>query len=366
MRNVRLPVIGFVAPSGSGKTRLLQKLVPVLKSRGLRVGYLKHAHHAFELDVPGKDSYQLRAAGAEQILLASQARWALQSEQADGGNDPSLEKMLRRFDADRLDLILVEGFKQAAYPKIEIHRTTIGKPPLYPGDSDIIAVVTDRNLPGEDHPPQLPTEDPEAIADFIQGYMTTWTPDEEASRTELVRYYRWLRQYGCNGSHSGNASVRSGETFWITPAGACADTLEPDDLVACPLDSPCPEGSSQDAPLHQFVYRKQPQAGAVLHSHGPHSVALSFAGQDFCPVDIEGQYYFEQVPVLSVEYEDYEDYLKQAPQAVANALAEHPIAMVCGHGVYAWGETLNLAYKWTCFLELSAKTYVIARQAANM
>jgi len=363
MRNLRPPVIGFVAPSGSGKTTLLRKLVPVLRDRGLRIGYLKHAHHTFELDVPGKDSYQLRAAGAEQVLLASHKRWALQSEQTDGGRDPSLERMLRRFDADRLDLILVEGFKHAAYPKLEVHRTTLGRPPLYPGDPDIIAVVTDHRLPGEDHPPQLPIEDPEAIADFVQHQMTTRPPDDEAARTELVRYYRWLRRYGYNDSHSGNASVRSGDTFWITPTGACADTLGPDDLVVCLLIDPCPEGASQDTPLHQAVYREQPQATAVLHSHGPYSVALSFAGQDFHPVDLEGQYYFERIPVLSVEPEDYPE---QAPQAVANALAEYRIAIVLGHGVYAWGETLNQAYKWTCSLEHSAKTYVIARQAANV
>jgi len=363
MRNLRLPVIGFVAPSGSGKTNLLQKLVPVLKDRGLRIGYLKHAHHTFELDVPGKDSYEIRAAGAGQVLLASHRRWALQSEQANGGDDPSLEKMLHRFDADRLNLILVEGFKHAVYPKIEVHRTTLGKPPLYPQDSDIIAVATDHKLPGEDHPPQLPIEDPEAIADFVQGYLATRTPDAEAARADLVRHYRWLRRYGCNDSHSGNASVRAGETFWVTPTGACADTLEPDHLVACPLDGPCPRGASLDAPLHQSVYRAQLQATTVLHSHGPYSVAVSFAGQDFRPVDFEGQYYFERIPVLSVAHEDYPG---QAPQAVANALAEHPIAMISGHGVYAWGETPNRAYKWTCSLELSAKTYVIARQAANV
>jgi len=186
MRKIRLPVIGFVAPSGSGKTTLLQKLVPVLKDRGLRIGYLKHAHHSFALDVPGKDSYQLRAAGAQQVLLASHKRWALQSEQADEGKDPSLEKMLRRFDADRLDLILVEGFKHAAYPKIEVHRTTLSKPPLYLEDPNIIAVVTDHKLSGTDHPPQLPVEDPDAIADFVQHHMTTWPPDDEASRADLM------------------------------------------------------------------------------------------------------------------------------------------------------------------------------------
>jgi len=363
MHKTRLPVIGFVAPSGSGKTTLLRKLVPVLRDRGLRIGYLKHTHHTFELDVPGKDSYQLRAAGAEQALLASHRRWALQSEQADGGEDPSLERMLRGFDADRLDLILVEGFKHAAYPKLEVHRTTLGKPPLYPGDPDIIAVVTDHKLPGQDHPPQLPTEDLEAIADFVQGHIATRLPDDEEKKTDLVRHYRWLRRYGCNDSHSGNASVRSGETFWITPTGACADTLESDHLVACPLAGPCPEDASRDAPVHQAVYREQPRATAVLHSHGPYSVALSFAGQDFHPVDLEGQSHFERIPVLSVEPEDYP---AQAPRVVANALSRHRIAIVPGHGVYAWGETLNQAYKWTCSLEHSAKTYVIARQAANV
>jgi len=363
MRNFRLPVIGFVAPSGSGKTTLLQKLVPVLRDRGLRIGYLKHAHHTFELDVPGKDSYQLRTAGAQQVLLVSHEHWALQAEQADGDKDPSLERMLRRFDADRLDLILVEGFKHAAYPKLEVHRTTLGKPPLYPGDPDIIAVVTDHKLPGTDHPPQLPIEDPEAIADFVQGRISTRFPDDEEARMDLVRHYRWLSRYGYNDSHSGNVSMRSGRIFWITPTGAYADTLEADDLVACPLAGPCPDGASPDTLLHQAVYREQPRATAVLHSHGPYSVALSFAGQDFHPVDLEGQYYFERIPVLAVKPEDYPE---QAPQAVANALAKHRIAIVRSHGVYAWGETLNLAYKWTCSLEFSAKTYVIAKQAANV
>lgn len=363
MRSFRIPVIGFVAPSGSGKTTLLRKLIPVLVKRGLRVGYLKHAHHTFDLDVPGKDSFEIREAGARQTLLASTERWALQSEQWDKREEPSLTQMLESFDADRLDLILVEGFKHSAYPKIEIHRTVTGKPLLYPEDPDVIAVITDRNLPGEDHPLELPPEDPGAIADFVQRQMEAWSPVAADLRTDLVRYYRWLRQYGCNDSHSGNASVREGETFWVTPTGACADTLEPDDLVACPLSDPCPDGASLDAPLHQLVYQKQPEATAVLHSHGPHSVAMSFAGQDFQPVDFEGQYYFERVPVLSV---DYDDYLENAPDAVASALSEHRIAMVRGHGVYAWGETLNRAYKWTCSLELSAKTYVIARHAADL
>ena len=123
------------------------------------------------------------------------------------------------------------------------------------------------------------------------------------------------------------------------------------------------EGASLDAPLHQLVYRQQPRAAGVLHSHGPYSVAMSFAGEDFRPIDFEGQYYFARVPVISISFEEY---VEKAPEAVAAALADDPIAMVRGHGVYAWGETLNRAYKWTCSLELSAKTYVIARQAAAL
>jgi len=358
MRSFRVPVIGFVAPSGSGKTRLLQALVPVLTGRGLRVGYLKHAHHRFDLDVPGKDSYQIREAGAEQTLLASRERWALQSQQTDRGEDPSLEEMLGKLETDRLDLILVEGFKHSAYPKIEVHRRAMGTPVLYPLDPDVIAVVTDDRLAGNDHPPELSPDDPEAIADFVQHRMHTWSPDTAGLRAELVCYYQWLRRHGCNDSHSGNASVCVGDTFWVTPTGACADTLEPDDLIACPLDGPSPEGASLDAPLHGRVYRQQPEARAVLHSHGPYSVAMSLSGQDFRPVDFEGQSYFERVPVLSVSYEDY---LEKAPEAVAETLARNRVVMVRGHGVYAWGETLDRAYKWTCSLELSAKIYVISR-----
>jgi len=363
MSTARVPVIGFVAPSGSGKTTLLKKLVPALRKRGLRVGYLKHAHHSFDLDVPGKDSYEIREAGAQQTLLASSQRWALQVEKREKGDDPVLEDMLARFESDRLDLVLVEGFKHAAYPKIEVHRTVVGKPPLYPEDSDIIAVATDRALPRGSHPPELPVEDPEAIADFVLRRLESGLAVRADPRADLVCYYRWLRRHGCNDSHSGNASVREGDGFWVTPTGACADTLEPADLVLCPLQGPCPQGASSDAPLHQLVYQRQPRASGVLHSHGPYSVALSFAGQDFSPIDFEGRHYFESVPVLSIPFEDY---LEKAPEAVAEALAEHPVAMVRGHGVYAWGENLNLAYKWTCSLELSAKTYVIARQAAAL
>jgi L-fuculose-phosphate aldolase len=179
---------------------------------------------------------------------------------------------------------------------------------------------------------------------------------------ELVRYYRLLRQYGNNDSHSGNASVRDGDRFWVTPTGACADTLTADDLIECLVHGECGEGASLDAPLHQQVYQQNRQTAAVLHSHGPYSVAVTLDGRDFEPVDFEGQLYFPRVRVISISYDEY---VEKAPAAVAATLAEQRITVVRGHGVYACGETLNLAYKWTCSLELSAKTAVIARQAGT-
>lgn len=178
-------------------------------------------------------------------------------------------------------------------------------------------------------------------------------------REQLVQYYRWLRIYGNNDSHSGNASVREGDRFWVTPSGACADTLTVSDLVPCSVSSGCGEGASLDGPLHQQVYQGNPLATAVLHSHGPYTVAMTLAGEDFIPPDFEGQLYFPRVPVISIPYDEY---VARAPAAVAKMLSEQPITVVRGHGVYAVGETLNLAYKWTCSLELSAKTAFIARQ----
>jgi len=162
-----LPVIGFVAPSGSGKTTLLRRVVPILKERGLRIGYLKHAHHRFDLDRPGKDSFELRAAGADQVLLASSERWALQVENRVRGADPDLADLLTRFAPGGLDLVLAEGFKYAAYPKIEVYRAVLGQVPLYPADPQIIAVATDDTLPAGAHPPRLPLHDGPTIADFI-------------------------------------------------------------------------------------------------------------------------------------------------------------------------------------------------------
>ncbi|TCK18491.1 L-fuculose-phosphate aldolase [Thiogranum longum] len=180
---------------------------------------------------------------------------------------------------------------------------------------------------------------------------------------DLVRHYRWLRQYGYNDSHSGNASVRDQAQFWVTPTGACADLLEDTQLIQCPVDGKPAEGASLDATLHAQVYRKNPRAGAVLHSHGAYSVAMTLHGEDFVPCDFEGQYYFERIPVISIPYDRY---LELAADAVADALAKHKVVVVRGHGVYAAAESINLAYKWTCSLELSAKTCFLARQAGTL
>lgn len=181
-----------------------------------------------------------------------------------------------------------------------------------------------------------------------------------AARDLLVRYYRWLRQYGLNDSHSGNASIRDGDVAWVTPSGCSGDTLAPADLLRCPLDEPPPAGASLDAPLHLAVYAAQPATRAVLHSHGPHSIAMTLGGGDFQPTDFEGQYYFPVVPVLDIPAALY---TARSPAAVATTLAQHRVCLVRGHGVYAAAENIDLAYKWTCSLESSARIAWLARVA---
>lgn len=161
------PVLGFAAWSGTGKTTLLKQVLPLLRAQGLRVGMLKHAHHEFDIDQPGKDSYELRKAGAEQMLIASSWRWALMVEAPVAG-DVSLWDMLARLERDSLDLILVEGFKHERFPKIELHRAAVGKPLLFPDDDAIIALASD--TPIATTLPQLDINDPAAVAAFIANY----------------------------------------------------------------------------------------------------------------------------------------------------------------------------------------------------
>lgn len=136
------PVLGFAAYSGTGKTTLLVRLVPLLKQQGLRLGVIKHAHHSFDVDQKGKDSYELRRAGAERVLVGSSQRWALMVETPQA-QEPGLVDLLGRMPSAGLDLILVEGFKHEAFPKIELHRSSTAQPWLYPKDKSIIAVATD-------------------------------------------------------------------------------------------------------------------------------------------------------------------------------------------------------------------------------
>jgi len=184
-----------------------------------------------------------------------------------------------------------------------------------------------------------------------------------ALKNDLIRHYRWLRQHGCNDSHSGNISFRHGSDFWITPTGACADLVEASDLVCCPVEGEPTAGASGDANLHQAVYRANGETGAIVHSHGPYTVGLTLNGQNFIPDDFEGQLYFPEVPVISVPYVTY---FREAAPKVAALLATTRICVVRGHGVYAQAATLNLAYKWSCSLELSAKTAFIARSSGTV
>jgi molybdopterin-guanine dinucleotide biosynthesis protein MobB len=140
------PLLGFVAYSGTGKTTLLCKLIPLLRQQGLRIGVIKHAHHDFDIDYPKKDSYEIRKSGAERVLITSHQRTAIIIEHPDMGDKPSLTDALATIPSEGLDLLLIEGFKQVAYPKIELHREALNKPYLYPEDNNIIAIACDYNL----------------------------------------------------------------------------------------------------------------------------------------------------------------------------------------------------------------------------
>ena len=163
-----LPLVGFCAFSGTGKTTLLTHLLPLLKNRGLRIGVVKHAHHRFDIDYPGKDSFELRLAGASQMLVASRKRMAWVKETQENRPEPVLEEALLALETEHLDLVLVEGFKQAAIPKIELHRPALGKPLMYPAMSNIIAIATDVPLADKNiNLPLLNLNQPVDIAEFI-------------------------------------------------------------------------------------------------------------------------------------------------------------------------------------------------------
>jgi molybdopterin-guanine dinucleotide biosynthesis protein B len=159
-------VIGFAGWSGAGKTTLIVKLIPELNRRGFSVSTVKHAHHDFDLDQPGKDSYEHRAAGAEEVLVASANRVALMRELR-GAPEPSLSELLRLLKP--VDLVLVEGFKRDPLPKIEIFRAANGKPPLYPDDRNIVALISDVVAPSA-RLPRASIDGISAAADLVLAH----------------------------------------------------------------------------------------------------------------------------------------------------------------------------------------------------
>jgi molybdopterin-guanine dinucleotide biosynthesis protein B len=157
-------IFGLAGWSRSGKTTLLAALIPELVGRGVTVSTIKHAHHEFDIDQPGKDSWRHRQAGAREVMVASSRRFALMHELRDAP-EPSLDELVARMAP--VDLLLVEGFKRDPHPKLEVHRPSVGKPFLYPDDPHIVAIASDETLTVP--LPLLPIGEVAAIADFILG-----------------------------------------------------------------------------------------------------------------------------------------------------------------------------------------------------
>lgn len=157
-------IFGLAGWSGSGKTTLVARLIPELTGRGLSVSTIKHAHHAFDVDSPGKDSYRHREAGAHEVLVSSANRWALMHEHR-GAPEPSLEELLQRLSP--VDLVIVEGFKREPHPKLEVYRAAVGKPALQPEDPHIVGIATDRPAALDAPVPVLDLENIAGIADLV-------------------------------------------------------------------------------------------------------------------------------------------------------------------------------------------------------
>ncbi len=170
-------VLGVTGWSGAGKTTLLVKLIPILTGRGLRVSTIKHAHHTFDVDKPGKDSYRHRAAGATEVLIGSAARWALMHENRED-DEPGLEALLQRMTP--VDVVLVEGFKGEGHDKIEVHREGLEKPLLCREDRSFIALAANYR-PDDVNIPVLDLDDIEAVADFVVSYCRANGLREQAS-----------------------------------------------------------------------------------------------------------------------------------------------------------------------------------------
>jgi molybdopterin-guanine dinucleotide biosynthesis adapter protein len=160
-----LKTFGFAGWSGSGKTTLIEKLIPLFVKRGLRVSLIKHAHHTFDVDVPGKDSYRHRQAGAAEVLVTSSRRWVLMHELR-GEKEPTFEDQVKHLSP--CDLLIVEGFKFAPIPKLEVWRADTGEGLLHPNDPHIVAVASDKKV--DTRLPQFDLDEPDKIAAFILAH----------------------------------------------------------------------------------------------------------------------------------------------------------------------------------------------------
>ncbi len=169
-----VPVLGFAADSGTGKTSLLVKIIPLLIQNGIRPAVIKHTHHDFEIDIPGKDSYQLCKAGAQRVLIASDRRQALIVERSVVA-EPELGELLAALDPAGIDLVLVEGFRHLAFPKIELHRPSMNRRLIHPDDPNVIAVASDAAIDSHGLP-LLDINRPEAIEAFIRAWLQKQEP----------------------------------------------------------------------------------------------------------------------------------------------------------------------------------------------
>jgi len=157
-----MKIFGFAGYSGSGKTTLIERLIPLIMAHDHTVSLIKHAHHTFEIDQPGKDSFRHRKAGCTEVLVTSSRRWALMHELS-GAPEPELAELVKRMSP--CDLLLIEGFKREPIPKLEVYRAKVGEPLIYPHDHNIVAIASDARI--ETALPQLGLNDTKAIAEFI-------------------------------------------------------------------------------------------------------------------------------------------------------------------------------------------------------
>jgi len=170
MTNSSIPILGFAGWSGAGKTTLIKQLIPALIQKGIQLSIVKHAHHSFDVDYPGKDSYLFRKAGARQTILASRHRWVLMDEHLQD-QEPDLLDLIEHIDKKIVDLILVEGFREVPFPKIEVYRPSLGKAKLCENDEHIFALLTDQPIQIKRNIPILDLNDLDTISRFVAGWV---------------------------------------------------------------------------------------------------------------------------------------------------------------------------------------------------